>query len=263
MTSQSASLLKPLAFLVLVVTSASSASAGNLDETQTTKKRTVLVELFTSQGCSSCPPADALLSQINALNPDIKVIPLAFHVDYWNKLGWRDPYSKPQWTERQRRYATRKWPNRVYTPQLVIQGKSHTVGSSKNRVQYEIRKALMDNNPGSISFEKIETRGRHFDIQLGYSLTEPRKTDLALYLAVKESGLITPILRGENRSETLRNDHIVRALKKFGALSAGTKSIKITENIYIPPNWNVSSVQFVIFAQDLRTGQILTAASSP
>src|SRR5690606_23106952 len=88
-----------------------------------------VVEPFTSQGCSSCPPADALLPRLDDAAGPLEVVALAYHVDYWNDLGWRDPLSSPRWSERQRRYARRLPSGRVYTPQLVVAGREHVVGS--------------------------------------------------------------------------------------------------------------------------------------
>jgi len=99
----------------------------------------VVVELFTSQGCSSCPPADALLVDLARNRPD--VLPLAFHVTYWNRLGWRDPYSLDAATDRQRRYAALLPSNQVYTPQIVVDGSRDVVGSDRDRVLGAIRAA--------------------------------------------------------------------------------------------------------------------------
>ena len=98
--------------------------------------RVAVVELFTSQGCSSCPPADRLLSKL-ARDPRYqgKVIPLSFHVDYWNSIGWTDPFSSNRWSERQRVYAGRVFhSNRIYTPQVVVNGRSECVGNSEGEV---------------------------------------------------------------------------------------------------------------------------------
>ena len=103
----------------------------------------MVIELFTSQGCSSCPPADRLLSRL-AEEPAYrgKVVPLAFHVDYWNYIGWTDPFSSPRWSERQRDYGRSLGLGTVYTPQLVIDGRSECVGSQEGDVRREIARAL-------------------------------------------------------------------------------------------------------------------------
>ena len=103
----------------------------------------IVIELFTSQGCSSCPPADRLLSRL-ASDPKLagRVIPLAFHVDYWNYIGWQDPFSSPRWSERQRSYGRTFRSNRIYTPQLVVGGRTDCVGSQEGEVMKKIGEAL-------------------------------------------------------------------------------------------------------------------------
>src|SRR3954467_1004983 len=103
----------------------------------------VVLELFTSQGCSSCPPAERLLSKLAAAGTlgDRTVAPLAFHVDYWNDLGWADPFSLPAWTERQHQYARALGGNRVYTPELVVGGATGMVGSDASAVRQAIQRA--------------------------------------------------------------------------------------------------------------------------
>src|SRR6266545_881299 len=101
----------------------------------------VVVELFTSQGCSSCPPADRLLTRLPGSIDGVLVLPLAFHVDYWDDLGWRDPFSSADWTARQKRYAAAIAGGHVYTPQLVVQGREDMVGSDRGAVEDAIRRA--------------------------------------------------------------------------------------------------------------------------
>ena len=101
----------------------------------------VLVELFTSQGCSSCPPADRLLGELPAAVDGVQVLPLAFHVDYWDDLGWRDPFSSADWTARQNGYARSLGAGRIYTPQLVVQGSADVVGSDRGGAVELIRRA--------------------------------------------------------------------------------------------------------------------------
>src|SRR3954451_12913119 len=117
--------------------------------------RVAVVELFTSQGCSSCPPADRLLSQLSR-DPRYqgKVIPLSFHVDYWNSLGWQDPYSSSRWSQRQQQYAARVFhTNRIYTPQAVVNGRSECVGNSDEQVLGRINDALNAEPAGRVSLE--------------------------------------------------------------------------------------------------------------
>ncbi len=115
----------------------------------------ILVELFTSQGCSSCPPADRLLSRLSAAaqGGETAVIPLSFHVDYWNYIGWTDPFSSAEWSERQRSYAESFDSGRVYTPQLVVNGRRDCVGSNEQRVREEIERAERQRANGRLELE--------------------------------------------------------------------------------------------------------------
>src|SRR6185295_6297026 len=108
----------------------------------------IVVELFTSQGCSSCPPADRLLS---TLRSDPRVVPLAFHVDYWNYIGWTDPFSSARWSQRQQAYARAFASNRIYTPQLVVNGTSECVGSNEGEGRQRIAKAEAAAADGQVS----------------------------------------------------------------------------------------------------------------
>jgi hypothetical protein len=117
---------------------AASACLATGDEEPPAANKVVIVELFTSQGCSSCPPADRLLKKLAA---EGGVFPLSFHVDYWNYIGWTDPFSSAEWSERQRRYARAFGTSRVYTPQVVVAGTAECVGSNERRVRAEIADA--------------------------------------------------------------------------------------------------------------------------
>lgn len=183
----------------------------------------VLVELFTSQGCSSCPPADALLRQIadgtlkalKRANRGQRVIPLSFHVDYWNYIGWRDPYSSNRWSKRQRAYARRVSNGRVYTPQLVIQGRGHAVGSREARIVREIERisSMLPTPP------TIELQPHVDDLTLRISVTSVRPEHTAgialdAWVALFENGISTPVARGENAGRTLQHDRVVRDLRR-------------------------------------------------
>ena len=194
----------------------------------------VVLELFTSQGCSSCPPADQLLSQY-ARAAEVagrRVAPLAFHVDYWNDLGWDDPYSLPAWTERQRLYARALGDDRVYTPELVVGGARGFVGSHSSAIS----KAIADaDHPALLPATAAWTAG-----QLEVTATAPAGADVLV--AVWEDGRKIAVTRGENKGETLANDRVVRRLERVAAAGAkGTITVKLD------PAWK--SVGAVMFAQ--------------
>ena len=153
-----------------------------------------VVELFTSEGCSSCPPADALLNEL-ARQPH--VFALAFHVDYWNRLGWPDPFSNPKFSDRQRTYS----PD-IYTPQMIVNGREAFVGSDRSRVTRAIEAAQKQLAPVAINL-------RWHSSSVEYKVTGAPK-DVWLHLAVIESGIRQKVPRGENAGKTLLHDNVVR-----------------------------------------------------
>ncbi len=173
-------------------------------------ERRAVVELFTSQGCSSCPPAEAYLGEL-ARRDD--VLALSFHVDYWNYIGWRDPFSKPQWSKRQRAYGDTLKRRYVYTPQIVIDGAAETVGSKRTRVAELIETAL--------EREKIDVEVAHPD-RGTISIQVPAKPgyagpDATVWLAFYDRERTTAVESGENDGTTLINTNIVRSMARIGA----------------------------------------------
>ncbi len=204
----------------------------------------ILAELFTSQGCSSCPPADRLLSSIGELATDgAVVIPLAFHVDYWDDLGWKDPFSTAAWTERQQRYAARVSGGRVYTPMLVVQGRAHMVGSSREEIVEALRVAARASAGGATIAGHSSAPGRiAIEAAAGDSAA-------GAFLALVESGIDTEVTRGENSGRLLRNDFIVRRLTRPFQLAARERKSETVE-LAIDPSWRRDRLAVVLFLQD-------------
>lgn len=227
---------------------------------------TAIVELFTSQGCSSCPSADRLLSKI-AADPRYqgKVIPLSFHVDYWNHIGWTDPYSSSRWSDRQKVYAGKVFhSNRIYTPQVVVNGRSECVGSSEGEVARRITEALDAEPAGRVSLAvEPPTPDGHLKVKVGAKLAKAAGSgNLDLWVAVYESGLSTPVKSGENASRTLRNDRVVRRLEKALTLPATAGSEKSGEIVLgLDKRWKVENVGVAAFLQDPATLAIHGAAA--
>jgi hypothetical protein len=207
----------------------------------------VVLELFTSQGCSSCPPADRLLSSLISAGKlaDRKVVPMSFHVDYWNDLGWADPFSRPQWTQRQRAYASSLSERGVYTPQLVIGGRAHVVGSDRKRLEKAVASAA-STTPLTVT---ATWSGQSLDV----NVAEAVAGDTELWVAVWQDGLTTKVARGENRGEALRNDHVVRRLTKLS--TSGTGSVALD------PQWR--NLGGIVFAQRSDDRAIIAAAELP
>jgi hypothetical protein len=243
----------------------------------------VVIELFTSQGCSSCPPADRLLSRLKR-DPRLAgtVIPLAFHVDYWNHLGWSDPFSSERWSQRQLGYAHVFGTNRIYTPQLVVNGRTECVGSEESLVMRRIKDALAAEpagvvsltppapaagpaagaGPGSAAGAKVTVTAR-----LLRPLAGPGAD---VWVALTESGLTTPVRGGENASATLHDDQVVRLLVKAltlppagGAAGAAGPDSSAEVTLPIDPKWNRAALDVVAFLQDRQSLTIYGAASRP
>jgi hypothetical protein len=208
----------------------------------------VVVELFTSQGCSSCPPADALIHDI-ANDPAMRgrVIPLAFHVDYWDSLGWRDPFSSSEWTQRQARYARTMHLNSAYTPQAVVNGTREFVGSNRAALSAALEKA--SNERGG----EITLIARRDGNSLIATIHATIRANDDLMLAIVEDGVTTKIEHGENAGRTITNDAIVRKLIRV-------KTGQTMVTVPLDAKWrNVSATAFV---QDRATLGISAAASA-
>jgi hypothetical protein len=207
----------------------------------------IVIELFTSQGCSSCPPADALLAKIAADGTvnGRAIAPLSFHVDYWNDLGWADPFSLPAWTERQHDYARSLGDDRVYTPELVVAGGAGMVGSQAGAVATAIAKAPRQAVlPATAVWDAA---------RVAVTATAPANADVLV--AIYETTTTTSVTRGENSGETLGSDRVVRRLELVAR--AGQRG---TLALPIDPKWR--GVGAVAFAQRADR-HIIAAAMLP
>jgi hypothetical protein len=204
----------------------------------------LVIELFTSQGCSSCPAADRLLSRLATAGNlgDRALAPLAFHVDYWNDLGWADPYSLPAWTERQHRYAQAIGDDRVYTPELVVGGATGVIGSDLAAVTRTVQRAA---HPAALA----ATATWASDL---VTVTATAPGDADVWVAVWEDGTSTKVVRGENAGETMTGDRVVRRLERVAA--AGQKA---SRPVKLDPAWHAGGA--VAFAQ--RTDRRIVAAA--
>ncbi|NMH88073.1 DUF1223 domain-containing protein [Flavivirga algicola] len=169
-------------------------------------KPLVVLELFTSQGCSSCPPADDLLDEVKKKYSDKEVIALSYHVDYWNYIGWKDPFSKKTFSNKQRAYGHKFNTGSIYTPQIVVNGKEHFVGSSKNIMTVKLNSYLNKTPVNKVSLSHIKKANDRFSFDYKVAGTIDKKT---LRVALVISERITSIKRGENRNRTLKNTNIV------------------------------------------------------
>ncbi len=204
----------------------------------------VVVELFTSQGCSSCPPADALIRE---LHKDPSVITIAYHVDYWDSLGWKDPFSSRTWTQRQGQYVRAFKLGSSYTPQVVVDGAREMIGSNSFAVRAAIDEA---SKRGSVASVKVSVDHGQATIE-----TNAPRAGLELIVVTTEDGIVTKIERGENRGRTQADDAIARTFTRYIDVAAGvtTRRAAIQQ-----PRGSV-----VAMLQDPATLKILAAATAP
>lgn len=250
-----------LAAVVLINMASTMASTGEPAQTGG-EQEPVVLELFTSQGCSSCPPADAFLQEL-ASDPDWgdKVIPLAFHVDYWNYLGWKDPFSKPAWTERQGDYVTAMGGATLYTPQLVIHGREETVGVRKGEIRKYIETvgSLSESHALDIDFVSMTLEEGELKGEIAVSGVLPAgKSNVRLWGILFERSHDTAIVRGENAGKTLKNDYIVRNMVDLGQLQRASTSKEIHQGgflLHLPVTHALTSTRYgiVVLAQDVST----------
>lgn len=228
-----------------------------------TASSTVVVELFTSQGCSSCPPADRLLSEI-ARQPATAgtVIPLAFHVDYWNHIGWRDPFSSARWSARQREYARAIAGSQVYTPQIVVDGVSQLVGNSERHVRAEIARRLEAGDRGTVTIDRAALEGNAVRVSVRARLDPALRRRARIVVALFENGAVTPVTRGENAKRTLTNDCIVRSLSAATTVD-GPAEATATVTIPLEPGWRADRLGLAAYLQDPQTLAIYAGAARP
>ena len=214
-----------------------------------------VVELFTSEGCSSCPPADAALMDLveHAQRDGLPVYALSFHVDYWNRLGWKDPFSAAAWSERQGAYSA-KTGDGTYTPQCVVNGTHSFVGSRSTELNAEVNKAIAGSSGDLIEFEAHRTDAV---ITVSYSMPSTA-AGKELMVALVESGLSSEVRRGENGGRHLAHVNVVRELKRLvitdtarsGTVTLSASALKDSGN-----------AQVILFVQERGQGAITGAAS--
>jgi hypothetical protein len=231
----------------------------------------VLVELFTSEGCSSCPPADDLLSKLVRAEtiPGVGVIALGEHVDYWNDLGWTDPFSKAAFSERQRRYSTAVNLESVYTPQMIVDGHEEFVGGDWNRARTAIVKAAQTPK-GRVDLALAKTADLDHNspltkltIQVKDLPSRNANDDLEVLFALTENNLQTQVARGENSGRYLHHSAVVRELNVVGQIAANDETFGTERSISISPSWRRENLRVIAFVQERRSHRVLAVGASP
>jgi len=207
----------------------------------------VLVELFTSEGCSSCPPADAVLARLHREQPvpGVQLIVLSEHVDYWNSLGWKDPFSAALFSDRQGQYS-----GHIYTPQAVVDGRADVLGSDERAIVRAVAAAGREPH-GTLRLTATPSGVRIAVTGLsGHS-------DAEVMVAVVEDGLVSRVERGENAGRTLAHTAVVRALQRGGTIPAAADRWTNEVPVSLYGSWRRPRV--VAFVQDARSRRILAA----
>ena len=217
-------------------------------------RQPVLVELFTSEGCSSCPPADKQLTFLETKQPvsQAEIITLAFHVDYWNQLGWKDEYSSPLYSQRQESYTRALNLDSNYTPQMVVDGETEFVGSNAGKAS----KAIAD--AAKIQKGKVETSFDANKLKVVISAL-PKHENATVFLAIAEDGIVTDVRRGENVGRRLPHTSVVRDLKTVGTIEAGKESFSSEHDVETLGSWKRENLKFVVFVQENASRKIIAA----
>lgn len=225
------------------------------------EKRASLLELYTSEGCSSCPPADRWLSQLeqNGFKP-AQVVPLAFHVDYWDYIGWKDAFAKAEFSERQRRAARLQNSNTVYTPQFMLNGTDFRGWFRANRLQEHV--SNIQQMPAMVKIDLHLSNNAQNQMSLNTSVvsnTTHQHKHHQVFIAIYENGLKTAVKAGENKGRELTHDYVVREL--YGPYKLdGLESAWQQERV-ISDKWRDKNAGVAAFVQNGNTGEILQAVS--
>jgi hypothetical protein len=243
-----------LAASMITVMSLSACAQGNKPDERTIAtngKGFAVLELFTSEGCSSCPPADALLARIQRETNGKPVYVLAYHVDYWNRLGWKDIFSSADFSKRQAQYGN--WLNaQIYTPQLVVNGKTEFIGSDESAIRNTIATELAADPVTNLQLH-VHQDGQ--TLKLRYLLSAPVKESRVL-IALVQKNAQTKVERGENAGHTLSHVQIVRKLQNE-QLKANGDGNTVVE---LPAEFDSQTWEVLGLIQDPNTGKILAAA---
>ena len=232
-------------------------------ESRSIATRVAVVELYTSEGCNSCPPADRWLSSLPArgFNAD-RVVPLAFHVDYWDSLGWRDRFAKASFGARQRALAARGRARLVYTPQLLLNGADF--GQPYLGSEFQERLALSNARAPAAELRLVQrAAGSAVAVRLeGRVLESPARRFSETYVALLENNLGSEVRAGENSGKVLLHDFVVRKL--IGPLPGDASGrLRWKGIIALQRDWKRADLGLVAFAQDRRDGDVLQALFSP
>jgi hypothetical protein len=218
----------------------------------------VLVELYTSEGCSSCPPSDALLESLLREQPVARaeIIPIGLHVDYFNSLGWKDTFSSSTFTARQRSYSPVFGDDNLYTPQIVVDGRQPIEGTRGDLVRRAIEAASERSHlPVSVAARIVSDKVR---LTIGVPAAPATAEKIQLLVAITQDGLSSVVTRGENTGRTLHHVAVARTVQDFDSLS--TKSSVIEKQLSLAKGWGQSGLKALVWLQGTRSREVFGAA---
>jgi hypothetical protein len=239
----------PTFFITLTLLTGSTVFGQNPDKKA--EKGFALLELYTSEGCSSCPPADELMGRIQNEYKNSRVYILAYHVDYWDRQGWKDIFSKAEFTRRQYDYAKFLGKEPIYTPQLIVNGKADYIASQETMVRNGIRSALSKTALSDLSLEASQI---NHNLSVNYNIEGAFKNS-NLVLAIVQKTAKSNVKSGENANRVLSHYQIVRHLH-----SVALKDKKGIVSVHLPKSFNAKDFEVIGFVQDSNNGSVLMAS---
>ncbi len=255
--------MRPGLFTFAIATTLATTVASNADlpeEAQHQWPGFVVIELFTSQGCPSCPPADMMLEQVKKKSQEkgAPIYTLAFHVDYWNRRGWHDRFSHRDYSRRQQSYSSRFSKRQIYTPQIVINGQIETHGANVRKANASIDHFLSQPSGVKINLDVQRDKTGNYLIVNYFAPNAPANS--VINLALVDGVHKTYVRRGGNRGHTLRNANIVRAFK---ARKITKPQDEHTYRLLMPDDLIVSQATVIAYIQDRLTMSVLSAIAAP
>jgi hypothetical protein len=239
--------------------------AGGADSKPVEGRTPILVELFTSEGCSSCPPADRFLEKLDHQPiSGAEMIVLSEHVDYWNDIGWKDPYSSGAYSQRQQAYAKHFGPDTVYTPEMVVDGSSQFVGSNAELADKALRKALsrqkLPIRVSSVSAVDPNYVGAHVEVGPLKPAYSSHSADVYAVVALNRAE--SQVSKGENAGRRLTHVAVVTSLTKIGEVQPG-QSYSEDIHLKLESHSQPENRRMIVFVQESRVGRVLGAALIP
>ena len=247
--------MRPLAVALAMFPFAASAAECSVRSGPNTA---ALVELYTSEGCSSCPPADRWLSAFVPAATNGDVVPVAFHVGYWDYIGWKDVFADARYTQRQRDFASATGSSYVYTPQVVVGGRDFRSWTSARSLESAF--GAIRRKPAAVTLDLSLKVGADRSFAAEVTATarpDLAASDLAIFTVVTQNGLGSRVTAGENRGEKLQHDFVVRDLASHRGLGRATATFKPRAD------WVPEKMALAAFVQNVKTGEVLQAVSLP